>query len=180
MKTLTRSIPCILLLHLITLTASAFYNPTKGCWINRDPIEENGAPNLFLFVRQDPILLVDVFGLHDTNGGVIDVPDLILGPNPQVFYCPTPLEDVHSFVFYYSVCDGRCARQRTTISGSYGECYDPYRNYLGRVVTGLSSTSVISWNLFCCCGRRGFSGFVQFDDERFTFSGRIRRPRLVP
>jgi hypothetical protein len=45
--------------------ASAFYDPTLGRWINRDPIGEQGGPNLHGFVGNNPILKVDPFGLDE-------------------------------------------------------------------------------------------------------------------
>jgi RHS repeat-associated protein len=39
-----------------------YYNPEIGRWINRDPIEEEGGVNLFRFVDNDPLGLVDPDG----------------------------------------------------------------------------------------------------------------------
>lgn len=41
-----------------------FYNPIAGKWCNRDLIEEEGGINLYGFVLNDPIGLVDPFGLE--------------------------------------------------------------------------------------------------------------------
>lgn len=41
------------------------YDPTFGRWISRDPIEEAGALNLFGYVLNDPINLIDPLGLED-------------------------------------------------------------------------------------------------------------------
>lgn len=40
-----------------------FYNPELGRWLNRDPIREEGGENLYGFVFNDPISLVDILGL---------------------------------------------------------------------------------------------------------------------
>ena len=43
--------------------ALAFYNPSTGKWLNRDPIEEAGGLNLYGMVRNDPVGNVDMLGL---------------------------------------------------------------------------------------------------------------------
>jgi len=54
----------IMLLSLLALNnAAAFYDPTIGRWISRDPIEEDGGRNLALFVSNDAVSTVDPFGL---------------------------------------------------------------------------------------------------------------------
>ena len=50
------------------------YSPELGRWLSRDPIEEEGGFNLFIFVRNGPIVRFDIFGLActvvpDGNGG---------------------------------------------------------------------------------------------------------------
>jgi RHS repeat-associated protein len=40
-----------------------YYSPTMGKFINRDPIGESGGLNLYGFVRNNPVNLVDVLGL---------------------------------------------------------------------------------------------------------------------
>ena len=42
--------------------AQAFYNPSAGRWLNRDPIGEKGGPNLYGFVRNAPVGFVDTDG----------------------------------------------------------------------------------------------------------------------
>ena len=44
-------------------TASAFYDPGTQRWLNRDPIEEKGGPNLVNYVGNNPISMVDPYGL---------------------------------------------------------------------------------------------------------------------
>jgi RHS repeat-associated protein len=40
-----------------------YYNPSLQRWVNRDPIEERGGPNLYCFVRNGPISQTDALGL---------------------------------------------------------------------------------------------------------------------
>ena len=40
-----------------------YYNPSTGRWLSRDPIGEQGGPNLYAFVRNNPISLIDLLGL---------------------------------------------------------------------------------------------------------------------
>jgi len=67
-------------------TASGFYNPNTGRWLNRDPVEERGfklsftattgkveASNDYLFVRNEPLLSCDAYGLS-----VADVANMYL------------------------------------------------------------------------------------------------------
>ncbi len=52
-----------LLLLLVGFDAQAFYNPTTGRWLSRDPIEEPGGKNLYGFVQNNPIEAIDKLGL---------------------------------------------------------------------------------------------------------------------
>jgi hypothetical protein len=42
--------------------AHAFYNPQQGRWLNRDPVEEGGGPNLCAFPGNNPLNEVDPLG----------------------------------------------------------------------------------------------------------------------
>jgi RHS repeat-associated protein len=42
--------------------AQAFYNPSTGRWLNRDPIAEEGGLNLYGFVHNNPVSSVDANG----------------------------------------------------------------------------------------------------------------------
>jgi RHS repeat-associated protein len=44
-----------------------YYSPNLGRWINRDPIEEQGGINLYLFVSNDPINEIDFLGVTLCN-----------------------------------------------------------------------------------------------------------------
>ncbi len=43
-----------------------FYSPYWRIWLNRDPLEENGGPNLYGFCDNNPIVFVDTLGEHIT------------------------------------------------------------------------------------------------------------------
>jgi RHS repeat-associated protein len=55
-----------------------YYDPLTGCWPSRDPIEESGGMNLYGFLRNKTINLIEILGLqeyyNDENGG--NIPDL--------------------------------------------------------------------------------------------------------
>jgi len=58
-----------------------YYNPSTGRWLNRDPSEENGGPNLYAFTENDPVDSLDILGRetwHYTHS-ISDVPELTLG-----------------------------------------------------------------------------------------------------
>jgi RHS repeat-associated protein len=40
-----------------------YYNASTGRWLSRDPLEEQGGPNLFEFVNNSPQLYVDILGM---------------------------------------------------------------------------------------------------------------------
>ena len=44
-------------------TCQAFYNPSTGRWLNRDPIAEKGGLNLYGFVGNDSLDEIDILGL---------------------------------------------------------------------------------------------------------------------
>jgi RHS repeat-associated protein len=45
-----------------------FYDPTAGRWVTRDPIGEAGGRNLYIFVANNGVLLVDAYGLSWYDG----------------------------------------------------------------------------------------------------------------
>lgn len=52
------------LLLLAPQKSGAFYNPSTGKWLSRDPAEEEeGGPNLYSFVANNPISRIDDLGL---------------------------------------------------------------------------------------------------------------------
>jgi hypothetical protein len=58
-----------LLLLGVTLAreAQAFYNPSTGRWLSRDPAQEGGGLNLHGMVNNDPVNFFDMIGLWDTD-----------------------------------------------------------------------------------------------------------------
>jgi uncharacterized protein RhaS with RHS repeats len=48
---------------LLPLTSQAFYNPSTGRWLSRDPIEEKGGANLHSMCANAPTAQVDALGL---------------------------------------------------------------------------------------------------------------------
>jgi RHS repeat-associated protein len=62
----------------LNLAVRRAYNPTQGRWINRDPIGEQGGINLYRYVLNIPVSLVDPSGLQQTAPGGGNIP----GPVP--------------------------------------------------------------------------------------------------
>lgn len=51
-----------------------YYDPNLGRWLNRDPIQENGSLNIYLFSENSPIFLYDYLGLK-----IYTSPEQLLG-----------------------------------------------------------------------------------------------------
>jgi len=63
MKTKLMLMLALLLNVLLGQQAQAFYNPSTGRWLSRDPIGENGGENLYAVWKNDYINKFDLFGL---------------------------------------------------------------------------------------------------------------------
>jgi len=64
MKTKTQLVLVLLLVVLLGREAQAFYNPSIGRWLNRDPVEERGGQNLYAFVGNKATDSFDLLGLR--------------------------------------------------------------------------------------------------------------------
>jgi len=53
---------CAVLFQLGIGVAQAYYNPQTGRWLSRDPIAEEGGPNLYAFVNNNSICFRDALG----------------------------------------------------------------------------------------------------------------------
>jgi hypothetical protein len=57
-----------LMLGLLTIflnpqVGQCFYNPSSGKWLSRDPVEEKGGQNIYVFAENNPIAHSDFLGL---------------------------------------------------------------------------------------------------------------------
>jgi hypothetical protein len=68
-----------LVLLTFVVDLQAFYNPTTGRWINRDPIQEDGGVNLYAFINNEPASDLDVLGLRPCHRNVVS---RLSGPLP--------------------------------------------------------------------------------------------------
>lgn len=59
---------------LASMDAGAYYNPSTGRWLSRDPIEEEGGLNLYGFCLNDPITKWDYLGLDPRQFGTPEQP----------------------------------------------------------------------------------------------------------
>ena len=55
---------CMVATLVSTVNAVAFYNPSTGRWLSRDPIEEKAGVNLYAFLCNYPVSRIDPFGLY--------------------------------------------------------------------------------------------------------------------
>ncbi len=108
-----------------------YYSPSLGRWINRDPIEEKGGVNLYVFVNGDPINNIDSKGL--TSIIITTDPTQI---NPALF--PTadkPVNQVYTGLNPcegYKVCFGSdCCRDGKKIKDPYPQAaYDVCKGFM--------------------------------------------------
>lgn len=73
---------------LFVQSAWAFYNPSIGRWLSRDPIGERGGKNLYGYVRNEAVNRTDYLGLRPPYPGPTDTHPLP-PPNPV----PPPILD---------------------------------------------------------------------------------------
>ena len=75
----------------LNLSLYRAYNPTLGRWVNRDPIGENGGINLYGYVGNRPLRLIDLFGLdwlEYTGQTVTWYPGKLGNRSNPLFSCP--------------------------------------------------------------------------------------------
>lgn len=68
-KHVVRVVLLVLLSTVIATHTLAFYNPTQGRWLTRDPLGEAGGTNLYAFVGNNSVNWLDPWGLVITYGG---------------------------------------------------------------------------------------------------------------
>lgn len=56
-------LPLLAAFCLLSVVTVAFYSPELGRWMTRDPIGEEDSPNLYVFVRNDPVNNFDPHGM---------------------------------------------------------------------------------------------------------------------
>jgi len=78
------SLAAALLAVTLVQNAQAFYNPSTGRWLNRDPIEELDGPNLYAFVHNNPANQLDALGLQALPVPVRPGPPIVVLPPPGV------------------------------------------------------------------------------------------------
>src|SRR5688572_19216182 len=79
-RKLASSLAVFVLLSAAQLT-SAFYDPSLGRWLNRDPIAERGGINLYAYVVNNPIIQFDTLGYFSTGGRASPGPNSIVCQN---------------------------------------------------------------------------------------------------
>jgi RHS repeat-associated protein len=57
----------------LALTLYRAYDPSRGRWISRDPIEEGGGLNLYVYVANSPVRNIDTYGLEVTCTDWVEV-----------------------------------------------------------------------------------------------------------
>jgi uncharacterized protein RhaS with RHS repeats len=56
---------CLVIIGIVlaAMNTLAFYSPEQGRWLSRDPVDESGDVNLYVFCGNSPISFVDFLGL---------------------------------------------------------------------------------------------------------------------
>jgi RHS repeat-associated protein len=62
----------------VTFYGYRYYDPVTGRWPSRDPIKERGGVNLYGFVKNDVIRLIDILGLHEVGSPFENLNDAII------------------------------------------------------------------------------------------------------
>ncbi len=88
-----------------------YYNPDLGRWVNRDPIEEEGGLNVYGFVGNDSINVIDYLGLHAPPGSV------------GIWGC-------RSIIIEYCRCIGRLRAECREVATARCTCNDSSDNIL--------------------------------------------------
>ncbi len=114
-----RLISALLLWLAFAPLAQAFYNPSTGRWLNRDPIEELGGMNLHGFVLNNPVDYVDKLGMScfSCNAGSAPAPDADAGGGGAGHACKKgtltfttlPPKAIDSEKDIKKKCDGKAA-----------------------------------------------------------------------
>jgi hypothetical protein len=98
--------------------AWAFYNPSTGRWLNRDPIGEKAGDNLYGLVEENPISNVDTDGRSILGRQPIEIPwpapwpIEIPWPNPWPFPSPSPSKPRKTWpTLFELVCPFKCNGQ---------------------------------------------------------------------
>ena len=81
-----KSIIFVAVLVWFIQNASAFYTPSTGRWLSRDPVQEHGGPNIYGFYKNNLIKYVDRLGLQ----GTFYPPDSEPTPPSPTTPVPTP------------------------------------------------------------------------------------------
>ena len=123
-----------------------YYSPQLGRWINRDPMEEQGGLNLYGFVQNEPVSLVDALGLEPSLY-------LIVGPdigNTSDAFTPGPavsLSDLQGRVNAAKAAYARdsgtpCKIKVLTAASSVGNPMDKQR--LQRILASTGNADAIA------------------------------------
>ena len=110
------------------------YDPNLQRWPNRDPIQEAGGLNLYEYVRNNPINLIDPLGL--------DFAGMFNGWNP--YYVPPPPAPTPSGIFFF-------AGGELPAPGGAGAAMD----YEGATFLGYNKNSGVTLGSFNCITTKG-------------------------
>jgi RHS repeat-associated protein len=108
-----------------------WYNAPQGRWINRDPIEEAGGLNLYGFLGNDGVSVVDVLGLF-VNGSGLQPLDTRIGCNVILELDHTGINDVMLPSQVH-----KCSRYGTIGCKNYPKLVNDDFNEAGRGIPGI-------------------------------------------
>ena len=187
MKITTKPAPATfaLVATLLTLQSGwAFYNPQTGRWLNRDPIGDQGGPNLFAAAGNRTVSLIDPQGLIQWAPATY-VDEQKIGPWPgasppydkelAVKRYTVKTDDQLSSITVWRSIGGEYWCHGYTFDGSSagGGPYSPYSDQVPAILTGDG------WKPICCVNAKAGEDIVVFYNRHgVSHSGKISKIEL--
>jgi RHS repeat-associated protein len=116
-----------------------FYSPNLGRWINRDPIEEDGGFNLFVFSYNNPVNLFDALGTFCTGEWI---------------------KELEVNVGLPSIYPSAAAYGESVLGDKTGGTVNPKAFWWFESTYDIYSDFNIDGELDCCCGGNQFTSKI--------------------
>ena len=118
-----------------------YYKPSTGTWVSRDPKKERGGLNLYGFVHEDPLDLIDAIGLDATSTVVGKLADVYNEIRPSTVAGTTEL--YKAIYYYYSVLAPKINYAYAQLPPGTGAQYDDDTHTIEFDNSGLVSNDTV-------------------------------------